>query len=180
MSTREYPSIDYVKSLLRYEDGRLYWLPRPRSHFLNDRTWKKWHTQYAGKEAGHLRKSKLNPRCTIRIDGELFFRHLIVWAIHHGEWREWVDHRNRDKSDDRIENLRPVTRSQNRANCSVALNNISGLKGAHYQKTRGRWTSSIKVGGKQKHLGCFDTAEEAHAAYVKAAREYFGDFACEE
>ena len=51
-----------------------------------------------------------------------------------------------------------------------------GLRGAHFSKRMGRFTSSIQRGGRLCHLGCFETAEQAHAAYMKEARRLHGEF----
>ena len=89
----------------------------------------------------------------------------------------YVDHINGDKADDRISNLREATVVQNGQNTRVRSDCASGLKGAHFNQRRGKYTSSIKVGATVKNLGAFDTAEEAHFAYSEAAKRYFGEFA---
>lgn len=88
-----------------------------------------------------------------------------------------VDHANGNRLDNRRGNLRPATRSQNMQNTKTPTTNTSGLRGAFWHKKTGRWTSSINVNGRQKYLGLFDTREEAHAAYCKAAKAAFGEFA---
>lgn len=84
-----------------------------------------------------------------------------------------VDHINRDTSDNRVENLRWCTCSQNLHN-SIAYTNHTGLQGVirYGDKFAGR----ISKNGKVSHLGVFATAEEAHAAYVKAKNDYAGEF----
>jgi HNH endonuclease/AP2 domain len=88
-----------------------------------------------------------------------------------------VDHINGVRHDNRPSNLRPATQSENLANTRLRSNNTSGLKGASFHKQAGRWRAAIRIDGRQRHLGLFDTPEEAHAAYVRAARELFGEFA---
>ena len=86
-----------------------------------------------------------------------------------------VDHINRNKTDNRIENLRAATHQQQAANrTSVAK---SGYKGVYWYNPTKRWLASITVQGEAKHLGYYTTPEEAHAAYTKAAKEFFGEFA---
>lgn len=89
-----------------------------------------------------------------------------------------VDHRNRDPLDNRRSNLRIATRSKNGMNRGAQANNTSGFKGVSLHAKTGRWRAYITVDKKTKHLGLFPTPELAHAAYVRAADELHGEFAC--
>lgn len=94
----------------------------------------------------------------------------VLWMT--GQWPErLVDHRNLSKADDRWDNLRPATYSQNSAN----RRSWSELKGTHL--VDGKFQSRIMVAGRYIYLGLFDRPEDAHAAYVAAALEHFGEFA---
>ncbi len=84
-----------------------------------------------------------------------------------------IDHRNTDPSDDRWDNLREATTSQNGMN---KTGHRDGLKGAYKHRT-GRWRSVIQIDGVQRSLGLFDTESEAHAAYIRAAHQLHGEFA---
>lgn len=93
-----------------------------------------------------------------------------------GEWPSAdVDHKNRDRRDNRWENLRAATRSQNNANRVTTASH--GFKGATYNKRQGRWAAQTKFKGKPVYLGYYDTPEEAHAAYLAAAERLWGEFA---
>jgi hypothetical protein len=175
MSIKDHPSIEYVRQALRYEDGKLFWKQRPREHFATEGTWKSWNTRYAGTEAGVARKK--DGRCKIAVCDKGILRHVIVWAICKGEWRLGIDHENRIPTDDRIENLRPCTMSQNLANSKLASTNKSGYKGVCFWKSANYYVAQIQVNGIRIHLGYFKDPAEAHAAYMKAAREHFGEFA---
>ncbi|MDR4987189.1 AP2 domain-containing protein [Bacillus cereus] len=88
-----------------------------------------------------------------------------------------VDHINRDRLDNRRENLRIATRSQNTANSIAPSTNKSGYKGVQYRKEQKRWRAVIRVNGKHISLGQYGTAEEAAQAYNEAAVKYFGEYA---
>lgn len=119
----------------------------------------------------------------IRVNGKMMLAHRMAWLMAHGEdpKGKLVDHINGDRLDNRIENLRVATFSQNGANAQRHSRNTNGLKGASKVVRKGRWTgrwqASITVRNRQINLGYFDTKEEAHAAYLDAAREHQGEFA---
>lgn len=177
MSADKYPSIEYVRQCLRYEDGRLFWRNRVVGHFSDERAWRIWNTRWAHKEAGCLVNRAKHPQWLIRIDRVHFLRHILVWAIHHGEWRLGIDHKDRDPLNDRIGNLRSATQSQNLANQSISSVNKSGYKGVSWDKTNRKWRAVIMVEKKYIHLGRFDDPAMASEAYMEAARKYFGEFA---
>lgn len=80
-------------------------------------------------------------------------------------------------NDNRIKNLREASYLQNNQNSAVKVSSISGLKGVRKDERRGTWSAKIRVNGKRLYLGTFNSAEEAHEAYIKAANKYFGEFA---
>lgn len=89
---------------------------------------------------------------------------------------ELVDHINGDPLDNRRSNLRLATASQNLHNIGRSSANTSGYKGVSWDRRRKKWRARIKKDGKEKHLGLFDTPEEAFEAYCKAGPEYHGEF----
>lgn len=89
----------------------------------------------------------------------------------HGAWPvRRVDHRNQDKLDNRLSNLREATTVQNNQNISSPnRGNVSGFRGV--SPSRERWIAVIRADGKQRYLGIHDTPEAAFATYVAAKRE---------
>lgn len=153
---------DALLALLRYdpETGRFIRLVKRGS-------------ERVGTVAGTVNK---NGYCQVQVEGRLHRAHRLAWFYMTGEWPEAdVDHVNGDRLDNRWKNLREATRSQNNANRRATID--KGLKGTSYNIRRGRWMAKINVNHQQIYLGYFDTAEEAHAAYVAAARLHYGEFA---
>jgi hypothetical protein len=108
----------------------------------------------------------------IQIDKKKYKSSRLAWLYEFGYWPHGeIDHINHNKMDNRICNLRDVTRSGNQQNKIKAnRDSKSGLLGASFAKANGKYRAQITVNGIVKHLGFFDTAEEAHAAYLGAKR----------
>lgn len=108
----------------------------------------------------------------IEVDQRNYKAHRLAWLYVHGCWPKGVvDHRNTAPGDNRIDNLRDVTQFVNMQNRRAARKGSrSGLIGAHWRERDKNWRSSVYADGKVHRLGSFDTAEEAHAAYVAAKR----------
>lgn len=119
-----------------------------------------------GDEAGYL--SKQTGYITIRLCGKLYQAHRLVWFLHYFEFPELLDHVNGDRTDNRIDNLRIATKSQNNANNKRI--NPNGYRGVTFQK--GKWKAQCRG-----HIGVFSKIEDAAKAYDKKAKEVFGEFA---
>jgi len=109
----------------------------------------------------------------IGIEGRKYYAHRLAWFYAHGRWPACqIDHINGLRDDNRIANLREATSRDNNRNSKPK---VLGRKGIRLMGRK--WAARIKVDGRGVHLGMFATAEAAHAAYRKAAAEYFGKFA---
>ena len=111
----------------------------------------------------------------IGIGGNKISGQRLGFGFVHGYLPKEVDHINGDTADNRISNLRAATHQQNIANGKHRVNNTSGRKGVI--PTNGRWRARIMVNSKTIHLGMFDSVDDAHLAYMNAARVHFGEFA---
>lgn len=114
----------------------------------------------------------------ISIQGRRYYSHRLAWLYVYGRWPDGeIDHANGIRNDNRICNLRVASRSQNLQNQRIRDANTSGYKGVSLCKIKSKWKSQIGINGKMVWLGWFETAEAAHAAYVKAAHRLHGEFA---
>lgn len=155
------PSI--LRQLLRYdpESGQLFWLARDRSFFSADGHWKRWNSAYANKQAFTAAGGPMGHK-TGRIFGQLYYAHIIAWAIHYGEWpSENIDHIHGSQEGNRITNLRLADQQTNMENKKGYANNSSGATGVSWHISKKRWASYITVKKKRINLGYFKTIEEA-------------------
>ena len=88
-----------------------------------------------------------------------------------------IDHKDGDRVNNLLSNLRPATHSQNQMNSKAYSNNTSGYKGVTWCKKLKKWQARIQINGIRNHLGYFNTAKEAYAAYCQAAKIYHREFA---
>lgn len=153
---------EQVRIALSYdsETGEFIWLKG--SNPLNRRV---------GRTAGSLAQSGY---ICISVHGVSYLAHRLAWLHVHGVWpAAEIDHINGIRHDNRLVNLREADHSLNMANARVIRK--SRLKGT--SRCRDKWQARITVGQKTTHLGTFSTAQQAHAAYVAAAKKLFGPFA---
>lgn len=107
----------------------------------------------------------------------LKFMHRLVLNLQPNDGKR-TDHKNRNRLDNRKENLRIATIAQNNQNCGKKPNNTSGYKGISWHKHHNKWISNIRYNGKRIHLGYFSNKEDAAATYKNAAIKYHGEFVC--
>jgi hypothetical protein len=151
-----------IKDCLRYEPetGLLYWKHHwSKSQLIGTKVTSKF-------TSGYYR---------VKINGRSFRQHNISWFLHYGKWPAGViDHRDGDRSNLRIENLRDTDTFGNARNKASASN--TGFKGVSVKKN-GRYSATITPNSEYQHLGTFNSAEEAARAYDAAALQHFGEFA---
>ena len=112
----------------------------------------------------------------IKIDGKKYYGSQLAFLYITGRFaRPTADHKDRNPSNTKWDNLREATWSQSNANQKPR--GRSGLKGAAWSEAAQKWKSSVRVKGRRIHLGYFDTAKEANQAYTVAARQHHGEFA---
>lgn len=100
-----------------------------------------------------------------------YWAHRLAWLMTHGQWPEHqIDHINGDRADNRLANLREATHAENQQNRHKSRPNKYGLRGVDFSPQLGRYRARVVFRGVKHNLGYFDTVEEAHTAYLEAAR----------
>ena len=103
--------------------------------------------------------------------------HRLIFMLHNGFMPQEIDHINGDRADNRIENLRAVTRSENQCNRGVLANNTSGYAGVSWHKKSKAWVVRVMKNGKTRMLGYFKDIELAGLVAEEARSLYHGKFA---
>ncbi len=129
-----------------------------------------------GKRPGRISKYGYHE---IKLSGKIYFAHKLAWLYVHGHYpqhpQEQIDHVNRDRSDNRIENLRLVKQGENDKNRSRYKNAKGPLTGVHWDAERKKWRADICSGDKRYNLGRYDSLFEAAA--VRKSAELAHSFA---
>ena len=144
-----------LKDLLSYDaDSGLFTRKVSRGH------------SKAGDIAGYLCHGYIQ----IEIDGKAYGSHRLAWLFMNGEFpKGQIDHINHAKDDNRWINLREATNQENHKNRTMNKNNTSGVCGVYWSKQREKWQASIKVDGKNRHLGFF--ADKSEAIFTRKSAE---------
>ena len=159
------PSLERVRALLRYnpDTGQFTRLAASGG-------------RRAGSPAGTSRT--VNGYVYISVDAQRLLAHRVAWLLMTGAWPpEQIDHINCDRADNRWENLRPASVTENAWNSQAHRDNRSGRKGVYLHKESGLYHALLTVKGRKISLGYFKDLGAAGAAYERAAAEHFGTFA---
>jgi len=147
MSSKETGEIlTYAMEVLSYEDGKLF-------HKVRRSTVK------VGQRAGTDRPDGYRD---VRIKGNKFLEHRVIWAICTGSWPNGeIDHIDRNPSNNDIANLRVVDRYVNTSNVDKKVTNNSGHKNVYWNNINKRWRVALRVNGVRHNLGSFISLEDA-------------------
>ena len=127
----------------------------------------------AGMEAGTRHQGYIR----IIINRKAYLAHRLAWFYTYGYFPDELDHRDLNRSNNKINNLRECTGSQNRCNRYVYCNNILGIKGIRYKEKKGLYEARISINGKTIHIGSSKCLEKAKEIYAKALPMYHKEFA---
>lgn len=154
---------EFLRAVLHYDPmtGNFHWKRARPGHAV------------LGRRTGDGRRDHYGRIC---IDGRRYYAHRLAWLYVYGRWpRYLLDHKNGDRGDNRLSNLRECDNQQNCSHGPIKKNNALGLKGV--RRLKNRYTARITVKSVPIFIGSFATPEEAHAAYCAAAAQHFGQFA---
>lgn len=152
-------SQDYLKSILSYDEltGDFAWLVcKGRGVKVGMIAGRKGNDGYVG----------------IGMDGKKYPAHILAWVYSYGSIPDGqIDHINHNRSDNRLDNLRDVTRKENQRNRTLNKNNTSGFCGITKTTKSERWQVQVGINGKSVYVGCFKSKDEAVKARDKAYKE---------
>lgn len=155
---------ELVRELFNYKNGFLYWKIKTGKVNIGDR-------------AGYLNKRKNVSRNMVYFKNKPYTASRIIFLWHHGYLPKEVDHKDRNSTNDKIKNLRDVSHFENCRNRSSRINSSSKYLGVHFFKNNNKWCARIQCNKKYRHLGYFNTEEEAALSYNKAALLEYGEYA---
>jgi hypothetical protein len=160
--TKDIPTKDYLNNIFNYENGNLYWKEKKGSNATE------------GKKAGCYNHTGY---FNVEINYIKYRLHRVIFMWHHGFLPQEVDHINGNKIDNRIENLRASTKSQNLRNSKIRKTNTSGYKNVTWRKDIKKWSVSLRAFNKNKHIGFFENLELAGLVAAMAREKYHKEFA---
>jgi len=156
------PSQNELHELFEYRDGELFYKISPLPKIK------------VGDKAGSVNNLGY---VKISINNKKYSAHRIIYMMQYGYVPKEIDHINCNPKDNRIENLRAVTRTQNRYNIDSYKTNTSGCKGVSWKKNLNKWQVSVNVNGARKHFGVYEDFELAEFVSVEARNKYHGAYA---
>ena len=154
-------SAELLHSIFEYKDGVLFWKAKKSSNTRQDFS------------AGSIAKRGY---VSVRLCGKHYYVHRLIYMMHYGFMPEFLDHIDGNKLNNKIENLRSATKSENNRNKKLYKNNKSGVKGVQWNEPCKKWRAVLKLDGKNKHIGLFNTIDEAEHAIKEARVKFHGEF----
>ena len=124
------------------------------------------------KKTGKVAGSENHGYLRIRFKGKDYFAHRLIWFYHYGKWpKGQIDHVNRNKLDNRIENLKDVSQFENQKNKWSTKNSITGIPGLTWHKTKEKWEARLYENGRYVYRKYFDLFQEAKEELLEERRK---------
>ena len=186
-SIRTLPSKERLNALLDYDyvSGSLRWKGRSLNEFSDENGRANngcsvWNSRFAGAVAGMkcYRKNGSPQQLSVKLGNEVYGAHRLIWTMVHGDIPrgKYIDHQNRNPFDNRMENLRLASHTENVRNAKIRRDNKTGFKGVNVNRD-GEIVARITVDNRRIFLGKFHTVGMAAGAYLKASMKYHKEFA---
>ena len=153
---------EQANSLFHYSDGQLI-----RTSVISKKN-------KVGDVAGLLGKRGY---LYITFYGKKHYVHRVIWLMHYGTLPNVIDHIDGNRLNNKIENLRQCTFSQNLCNSKIKSTNTSGVKGVYWHKLKQKWTARISFNKKEYHMGYFNEKKDAINAVLEARPKIHKEFA---
>lgn len=153
---------ELVRHLFNYKDGILTWKNPTSKKFK------------PGDVAGWINNLGYT---RVKINRKKYLIHRLIYLYHHGNLPKYIDHIDGDPLNNKVENLRECTLSQNIHNSKLCKINTSGAKGVSWNKRKQKWMVYLGLGCKRKHIGYFDDFELAELVAIEAREKYHRGFA---
>jgi hypothetical protein len=153
---------DYLHQLFEYKDGNLYWKLNSANNVK------------VGDNAGSFcsRGYKF-----VGINRKVYRMHRLIFLMFHGYLPKIIDHKDGNKYNNKIENLREASMFENQQNRIIQKNNKSGVKNVDWHKKSAKWRVAIQVNKKRKFIGSFKDLELAELVAIEARNKYHKEFA---
>ena len=114
----------------------------------------------------------------VSVDGQQYLAQRLIWKLMTGcEPKAFIDHKDRDKTNNRWINLRAATKADNQQNCKRYATNTSSVKGVTWERKLQKWKAVINANNSRYYLGLFTTFSDAANARELAAEQLHGAFA---
>jgi len=154
---------DLLHELFDYRDGKLFWkkVTSTRSDVI-------------GKEVGCINSQGYK---TTKIGGKNHLVHRLIYAMFYSDVPKCLDHIDGNRSNNKIENLRKATFSENMFNAKSYKTNKTGVKGVNFNKECQKFSARCAIKGKSHWLGLYKTLEEAEKVVKDFRTKHHGDFA---
>ena len=155
-----------------FATGIMTWKKRPRDHFISRKECLRWNARHAGKPA--FASIDTRGYFSGKVFSHQYLAHRILWLLYTGSRPKGeIDHINGSKLDNRISNLRDVSRLENQHNRRLQKKNTSGCHDVRWRPETNKWHARITFDGRRHHLGAFYNKSDAVDAR-KAAEQRFG------
>jgi len=174
---KELPSVEFIHECFDYDKntGICTWKERPLHHYANEHVMERENKKRANTVIDV--QPHTNGYVHIVLNGQRYSLHRLIWKyVTHSEPTDSIDHIDNDPLNNKWDNLREASSSNNNSNRNTQLNSDK-KKGVTYKQSTNRYRALIKNNGVAYELGTYRTEDEAYAAYCTAARELHGDFA---